>query len=191
MIWTIAQLNPEFWYPGWLLEGWSDIWNTMWPPLLGFKTTSQNTVGTVFNTRGKNSILLWCPGKVLESWKDKIRERKKVFCGFLVTILIFEMKCSLFVWLCGGKYVSSFSSTILHFYLCFTDSSSLSKTSREDDQGYSFCDKNKNRVLIIKLFEVMFTLSAAWLHFQHANSIQGIFTLLLLSALKKFLPIFK
>ena len=158
--------------------------------------TSQNTVYSVHCTlyltlEGKNSILLWCPGKVLESWKDKIQERKKVFADFWWRSWYLKWNV---VYLCdcvGGNMWALFSSTILHFYLCFTDSSSLSKTSREDDQGYSFCDKNKNRVLIIKLFEVMFTLSAAWLHFQHANNIQGIFTLLLLNALKKILPIFK
>ena len=51
-------------------------------PIVGFSHLTKHSVHCVWHKREKTVYGFWCPGKVLESWKDKIRERKKVFADF-------------------------------------------------------------------------------------------------------------
>ena len=72
MIWAIAQLNPEFWCPGWLLGAWSVIRNTRvsllfdflvtlttYPILKGMTTKNVRDVVDIPFTLAQGSLAFW------------------------------------------------------------------------------------------------------------------------------------
>ena len=62
MIWTIAQLNPEFWCPGWLLGAWSVNRNT-------------RVTASLSSVLGPTPLTSWCawasPGWSSQSWTGR------------------------------------------------------------------------------------------------------------------------